>query len=330
MADWTQHARECLREGPAALITILATEGSAPRGPGARMVVTKSGLKGTIGGGALEYQAMAQARAILALDPGSWRVQDYPLGPLLGQCCGGRVRLLVEHLAEVPDRKGRFEVTLSERVERRPLPDEGSVIASEAKQSSAAPSPAGLLRRLAPRNDGSTSGNHAPVAIAARGPLPSAGSRFIEPVETDSLPVLLFGAGHVGRAIVARADGLPLAIAWYDSRAEMAEIPGAVFAEEEAMAVQAAQAPDDSAVVIMTHDHALDYRLTAAALSSRARLVGLIGSKTKRARFLSRLAADGIDAERLTCPVGLPGISGREPETIAIAVLAQLLMLRSP
>jgi xanthine dehydrogenase accessory factor len=95
------------------------------------------------------------------------------------------------------------------------------------------------------------------------------------------------------------------------------------------MIAHAAGGPDGSAVVVLTHDHGLDYRLTAAALGSRARFVGLIGSKTKRARFLSRLAADGIDGAGLTCPIGLPGIGGREPEAIAIATLAQLLMLRN-
>ena len=293
MADWTREAREALRQGPAALVTILATEGSSPRGPGARMVVTETGLAGSIGGGRLEHQSVAQARSILALPPGSWRVQDYPLGPLLGQCCGGRVRLLVEHLERVPDGGGPFEVTLSERVERRRLHGE------------------------------------VPKAIAARGPLPTAGARFLEPVESDSLPIHLFGAGHVGRAIVARAAGLPLHIAWYDSRAEMAETAGVVLADADEMAAGAASAPEDSAVVIMTHDHGIDYRLTAAALGGRARFVGLIGSQTKRARFLSRLAADGVDSARLTCPVGLPGISGREPEVIAIATLAQLLLLRN-
>src|SRR5687768_14560543 len=98
MAEWVRQAREALDQGPAALITILATEGSAPRRAGARMSGTETGLAGTIGGGRLEHQATAQARAILALEPGSWRVQDYPLGPLLGQCCGGKVRLLVERL----------------------------------------------------------------------------------------------------------------------------------------------------------------------------------------------------------------------------------------
>jgi xanthine dehydrogenase accessory factor len=109
----------------------------------------------------------------------------------------------------------------------------------------------------------------------------------------------------------------------------MAETPGVVLVDEAEMAAAAAEAPEGSAVLILTHDHGLDYRLVAAALGGRARFVGLIGSKTKRARFLSRLAADGIDAARLTCPIGLPGIGGREPEVIAIATLAQLLMLRN-
>jgi xanthine dehydrogenase accessory factor len=139
----------------------------------------------------------------------------------------------------------------------------------------------------------------------------------------------MFGAGHVGRAIAARAAGLPLHFAWYDSRPEAAETPGVVLADEAAMIACAAGAGEGAAVVILTHDHALDYHLTAAALGSRARFVGLIGSRTKRARFLSRLAADGVDAARLTCPIGLPGISGKEPEVIAIATLAQLLALRS-
>jgi xanthine dehydrogenase accessory factor len=309
MADWISEAREALERGPAALVTILATEGSAPRRPGARMVVTETGLAGTIGGGALEHQSVAQARAILSLAPGSWRVQDYPLGPLLGQCCGGRVRLLVEHLEKVPDGDGPFEVTLSDRVERSLFPGEGR-------------GPVNGIARLDPGLRRGT--------IEARGPLPVAGAHFLEPVETDSLPVQLFGAGHVGRAIAARASGLPLDIAWYDSRAEAAEAPGVMLADEAGMVACAGHAPEGGAVVVVTHDHALDYRLTAAALDSRARFVGLIGSRTKRARFLSRLAADGVDGARLTCPIGLPGISGREPEVIAIATLAQLLMLERP
>ena len=290
MADWTRQAREALQQGPAALVTILATEGSAPRGPGTRMVVTDSGLAGTIGGGALEHQATDQARAILSLPPGSWRVQDYPLGPLLGQCCGGRVRLLVERLGELTEGDGPYEVQLGETLSR-------------------------------------TVATGRPVQLSARGPKPEAGDSLVEPADGDRLPVLMFGAGHVGKAIAMRAQGLPLHLGWYDSRPEAAETPGVVLADEEAMTECAGSADGDTAVVILTHDHGLDYRLTAAALASPARYVGLIGSETKRARFLSRLEKDGIDHGRLTCPIGLPGPKGKEPETIAIATLAQLLML---
>ena len=306
MRDWTSLAREALREGPAALVTVLATEGSAPRGPGTRMVVTEAGLKGTIGGGRLEFQATEQARAILAHAPGSWRVQDYPLGPLLGQCCGGRVRLLVERLENVPDGEGPFEVTLSDRVERELFPGEsrGPVADSDLDPG---------FRR---------------GTIGARGTLPGSGARFVEPDDADRLPVLMFGAGHVGRAIARKAEGLPLHLAWFDPRPDAAETPGVALASEEQMAACAAEAPSEAAVVILTHDHGLDYRLTAAALASPARYVGLIGSQTKRARFLSRLDKDGIDSSRLTCPIGTPGVIGKEPEVIAIATLAQLLTFR--
>jgi len=308
MADWTAHARAALEQGPAALVTILATEGSAPRGPGTRMVVTQTGLAGTIGGGALEHQAMAQARAILALEPGSWRVQDYPLGPLLGQCCGGRVRLLVEHLAAAPEGDGPFEVTLSARLQRIPLPGEG-----RGRE---------LTERLDP---GLRRG-----AISARGTLPESGTRFIEPADTARRPLLMFGAGHVGRAIAAKAEGLPLHLAWFDTRPEAAETPGVALGSEDELVATAAAAPADAAILILTHDHALDYRLTAAALGGSAAFVGLIGSQTKRARFLSRLAKDGVDPTRLTCPIGLPGVDGKEPDVIAIAALAQLLSLGRP
>jgi len=294
--SWQQAARAALGREPVALISVLAAEGSAPRGPGARMVVTASTLAGTIGGGKLEYQAVEQARAILAHPAGAWRVQDWPLGPLLGQCCGGRVRILVEHL----DDAGWFDTpslaTLTPaRVERRPL--------------GRAPAP----------------------TMPARGPLPTPGTSFAEPDDGPRLPVLLFGAGHVGRAIAGRLPGLPLNLGWYDSRPDH-DAPGVVIAPEDDLIACAASASAEGAVLILTHDHHLDYRLTAAALRSPARFVGLIGSATKRARFLSRLRAEGVDTARLTCPIGLPGITGpgetrKQPDVIAIAVLAQLLSL---
>jgi xanthine dehydrogenase accessory factor len=313
MAEWTEAARVALAQGPVALVTILATEGSAPRGAGARMVVTAEALHGTIGGGALEWRVTEQARAILALPPRSWRVQDYPLGPLLGQCCGGRVRVLVERLD--PDFRwidsfdsgdeiiARLE---TDAITRTCLPGEGRGPVSGRSQLSP-----GLHRG----------------SIGVRGPLPEAGTQFLEPIETPGTPLILFGAGHVGRAIADRIPGLPLHLAWFDSREEAADYPGVMQAEEEAMVDCARAAPTDAAILIVTHDHALDYRLTAAALSGNARYVGLIGSTTKRARFLSRLSNEAIDASRLTCPIGLPGVTGKEPAVIAIAALAQILSL---
>ena len=312
MADWPEAARIALAQGPAALVTILATEGSAPRGAGARMVVTPETLHGTIGGGTLEYRVTEQARAILALPPGSWRVQDYPLGPLLGQCCGGRVRLLVERLGpdagDWLDALGRGDEVVAKlgaaAIQRSLIHDAG--------------------RRGIDRNDPTPLRRD---SLVARGPLPEAGIEFVEPVETIGSPVILLGAGHVGRAIADRAPGLPLRVAWFDSRTAMAEYPGVMLAEEGAMIECARTAPSDAAILIVTHDHAFDYRLTAAALSGQARYVGLIGSATKRARFLSRLAADGVESARLVCPIGLPAIAGKEPAVIAIAVLAQILSL---
>jgi xanthine dehydrogenase accessory factor len=295
VADWIGDAGAALAAGPAALVTILATEGSAPRGAGTRMVVTPDALHGTIGGGALEWRVTEQAQAILARPEGAWRVQDYPLGPLLGQCCGGRVRLLVERLETSPGwlaaGDGAMVATLhADRVER--------TLGAGAEPAS------------------------------ARGPLPSVGARFLEMDDRPRRRVLLFGAGHVGRAIARLMPGLPLTLGWFDSRAETAALPGVVREDEDALIVCAAAARADDAVIVLTHDHGLDYRLTAAALGSPARFVGLIGSATKRARFTARLAAEGIDSARLTCPIGAEGIAGKEPAVIAIAAVAQLLALR--
>ncbi|WDF73124.1 xanthine dehydrogenase accessory protein XdhC [Novosphingobium sp. KACC 22771] len=288
---WQELARAALGCEPVALVTVLATEGSAPRGPGARMAITAGEMAGTIGGGRLEHQLVAQARAILAHPAGSWRVQDYPLGPLLGQCCGGRVRVMVERLADAAWFDAPTLTTLREGgVERRAL------------------------------------GDRSAMAIPARGPLPAPGFAFAEPQDCKRLPLMLFGAGHVGRAIARRMGGLPLSLGWYDCRPDY-DAPGVVIAPEDELVECAASARGDHAVLILTHDHGLDYRLVAAALRSRARFVGLIGSATKRARFLARLRAEGVDASRLTCPIGIPGITGKEPDTIAIAVLAQLLSL---
>ena len=291
---------------PVAMVSVLATEGSAPRGAGTRMLVTREATHGTIGGGRLEWMATGQAREILSQSPGSWRVQDYPLGPLLGQCCGGRVRLLVEHVD--PARLGWLADA-----------DRGGVLVTRLGD--------GGLERVVVTD--------APVVpLPARGDRPGPGAVLAEALADDACPLWLFGAGHVGQAIAAHAARLPLRLAWFDTRADFAEHPGVTVVDAEAIADCVAEAPADAAIVILTHDHGLDYRLTLAALRRPpVAFVGLIGSATKRARFRGRLARDGIDAAglaRLTCPIGTPGITGKAPDVIAIAVLAQLLQLSLP
>lgn len=303
MIDWLETLREVPAREPAAMISVLATEGSAPRGPGTRMLVTASAEHGTIGGGALEYRVIEQARAILALAPGSWRVQDYPLGPLLGQCCGGRVRLLIEHID--PQTLGWL-----------PLAAEGRVLVSQLKPSS-------IDRHV---EEGPA------MALSARGDRPREGSRLAESIGVHRRPLYLFGAGHVGQAVARHATGLPFRLAWFDTRPVFETIDGVAVVPEASIEQCIAEAPEDAAIVILSHDHALDYRLTLAALSrAPVAFTGLIGSATKRARFLSRLERDGIADSaraRLTCPIGIQGIAGKEPDVIAIALLAQLLQLR--
>jgi xanthine dehydrogenase accessory factor len=306
VTDWLTKLPELAASEPVAMVSVLASEGSAPRGAGTRMLVTATGQSGTIGGGNLEYQAAQQARSILALPAGSWRVQDYPLGPLLGQCCGGRVRLLVEHVD--PAALGWLAQAASARILITQL------------------HPARIERQVCERA--------ALTALPARGDLPAPGAEFAEVIAVRRRPLYLFGAGHVGQAVARHAANLPFQLAWFDTRPELEALPGVTIVDEPAITQCIAEAPEEAAVLILTHDHGLDYALTSAALA-RARLayIGLIGSATKRARFVARWRHEGVsDAAlaRLTCPIGIAGIVGKEPDVIAVAALAQLLQLGAP
>lgn len=149
-------------------------------------------------------------------------------------------------------------------------------------------------------------------------------------------PVALFGGGHVGHALVRVLADLPLQVTWVDSRDEIfpADLPTHVRCEHsDPVQAALAQLAPDSRVLIMSFSHAEDLDIVAACLL-RQRLradlpyVGLIGSRTKWATFCHRLAARGFTAQELahvTCPIGVAGIAGKEPEVIAVAVAAQIL-----
>ncbi len=258
-AAWLDQARL------ATLVEVASARGSIPRGPGTRMLVGATEIIGTIGGGRLEFEAIAHARSLLADDGAASHCIDYPLGPRLGQCCGGAVTL-------------RFERLSARHLEDWPPPE----------------------------------------------------PRF---------HLQLYGAGHVGRAIAQLLAALEVSVDWIDERE--AEFPARLAGRDDwpphirklavdAVEAEVALAPPGAFYLVLTHQHALDQRIAEAILRrGDFGFFGLIGSRTKHRKFLHRLAERGVGQavlSRMTCPIGLPGIDGKEPEVIAVSAVAQLLM----
>jgi xanthine dehydrogenase accessory factor len=259
-----------LAAGPAVLVSVRQTQGSVPREAGTWMAVLAGRVLGTIGGGRLEFDAIALARAALA--GGALDAQRrFALGPSLGQCCGGVVHLGFERVQ------------------------------------------------------------------------PAGAAALIERLQTEQaarrMPVALFGGGHVGQAIVRALAPLPVHVHWIDSRDEVfpEPLPPQVQAEHSAPVEAAVRdLVPASRVLVMSFSHAEDLEVVAACLKRlRERddlpFVGLIGSRTKWATFRHRLEARGftaVELGRITCPIGVPGVTGKEPEVIAAAVAAQLMQQR--
>ena len=252
-----------LQTSAACLVRVERIQGSAPRDTGAWMAVFADAVLGTLGGGHVEWQALAEARRRLAGAPGD-PVLRYALGPSLGQCCGGVMWL-------------RFECVGAQDAPR-------------------------LLRELAP----------------------------------ERMPVALFGGGHVGQALERVLAPLPCALTWVDSRdgvfpSDVAE--GVVCEHSDPVQAAVPGLAPQSRVLIMSFSHAEDLDVLAACLKrQRAHgdlpYIGMIGSHTKLATFRHRLQARGFTPDELahvTCPIGVPGIAGKEPAVIAVAVAAQLL-----
>jgi xanthine dehydrogenase accessory factor len=268
---WFSELTLKLAQMPAIWITVQQAQGSVPRGEGTVMAVFEDEFLGTIGGGHLEFEAIADARRYLqgsAIGQVLPLEKRFALGPSLGQCCGGALVLKFER------------VTISDEHRLQ------AVLAAQA------------LKRFQ--------------------------------------PVALFGGGHVGKALVKVLAPLPFHVRWVDSRDEI--FPSDVAPQvvcEHSNPVHAA-VPDlvpNSRVLIMSFSHAEDLDVVAACLQRQREqkdlpYIGLIGSATKWATFKRRLAERGFsdaELEQVTCPIGVPGIEGKEPEVIAVAVAAQLL-----
>ncbi len=249
---WQQALARLHGEGAGfVLVTLLETRGSSPRDDDAKMVISADAVHDSIGGGTLEHRCIAMARAMLGDARAIKRIEEFSLGPDLDQCCGGRVRVLLECF---------------------------------------------------PGND---------------------------------FNVQLYGAGHVGRALVSILGELDCRVRWIDPRAEAfpQDIPGNVEAVvSEQVFVQVEAGPADAWHLVMTHSHPLDLEICEAVLSRRdCGYLGLIGSRSKAVRFRKRLAEKGFgDAElaRLHCPIGLSGLDGKAPMQIAVSVAADLMLRR--
>ena len=312
---WRRIRQSLEKQRRAALISVIRVDGSAPREVGARMVVEQgAGFFGTIGGGRLEYETLAVAEAALAAETPAASVRVWPLGPNLGQCCGGSVTTLIE----------TFEASDLGSVGELAAAEEAGVFFTVSRMTAQG--------RIAREIREADLGGAEVAAEVTKGPIEQ---RFVERFGEARKTVLLFGAGHVGRAVVLALSQLPFSVRWIDTRED--QFPDYVPANVITIRTDAPEreldaAPCGAFAVIMTHSHPLDYSIAAAALRrSDMGFVGLIGSATKRARFAGQAQKLGISEQqmaRLVCPIGLPGIRDKEPGIIAAGVAAQLLIER--
>lgn len=229
-------------------ITITNTQGSTPRENGAVMWVGEDQILGSIGGGALEHDAILKARDMMQNGQSSASTKT-ALGPEIGQCCGGQVELA-------------FEVS--------------------------------------------------------------------DPPHPNIEPIAIFGAGHVGAKLASLARSIPYAVSLYDPRASIPLDEPAPYEHIERPEIKIPTLATGSHVLILTHDHALDFRLAEAALlRDDLGFIGMIGSQSKAARFRSQFRALGTRLDRLHSPIAKSS-SDKRPAAIALAILAELMETSNP
>ena len=314
MRPWLTPLSEALARGEAAMLVHVAElKGSGPREVGAQMLVTETGFSGTIGGGELEHTAMLKARELL--QQGRAGLARYALGPELNQCCGGAVTLAFEPFAAA-DR------------------------AWVKKLIAAGEDPAPVFRTLRIDSAGNLQRDWRSIESKARGSdytATLAAGRLVvrERINAPGQALYLFGAGHIGRALAPALQPLGYAITWIDGRAGQFPDPPPVGVKCLALAMPELavdEAPSDTIFLVMTHSHPLDEAICEAVLRrGDFAYLGLIGSATKRARFVRRLSEAGIPREKLAhlvCPIGLTTIKSKEPAAIAASVAADLLIRR--
>jgi xanthine dehydrogenase accessory factor len=310
LQDWPHAAAQAVRRDGAVMRVVVANvKGSAPRNVGTAMLVERSRILGTIGGGHLEWVAIEAARTLLD-DPDAVpaQVEELVLGPQLAQCCGGVVDLWIE-------RYTRSDLAFLAAIERASR-DASAIVTMTLAE--------GRLERRLLRG-----GERRPRLIRTADSL-----TWQEPAATHLPDVWIYGAGHVGQTLVRILAELPLSVTWIDSRDALLphDVPDSIrILRATDPRTTLADAPAGTCFVVMTHSHPLDFDLCRGILArGDQRWVGVIGSQSKGARFRSRLARDGMAQDvigRLVCPIGIAGVQSKEPGAIAVAVAAQLLSI---
>jgi xanthine dehydrogenase accessory factor len=309
-AEWLPGLIELLRHQRAVVRVVVAeTRGSTPREAGACMLIGESLVVGTIGGGRLEWEAIAAARELLTDPRATAQVCTSVLGTDLGQCCGGVVSTWLDRFTYADLELVR---AAAEAAARGP-----AMLVSTLKDGH-------VQRRLLSGADRGESGPRAPSLSREE-----ASDQLIlrEPLDRQFPAVWLYGGGHVGQALARMLRELPLRLTWIDSRPELRATAG--MRHEPDPVASVSEAPIGAYFLVMTHSHPLDFRLCQEVLQrDDFAWLGLIGSKSKSARFRSRLRREGLDGDavaRLICPIGIEGVRGKWPAVIALAVAAQVL-----
>ena len=277
---------------PAIWVCVSDSKGSVPRERGAMMIVTSLQTIGTIGGGHLELKSIEVAREMLALKSETATLRHFPLGPALGQCCGGAVDVALMPVHE-SDRAVLLQLKMIEH-------HGGRFVVERALDS---------------------------------------GAQLALPLDFEPWSIWVFGAGHVGQAIVQVLATLACQVQWIDGRDAMFPEylpPNVRVVENDDPAGKVRAIPANADVLVLTHSHALDLDICLELIKrDDLAYIGLIGSKTKAATFKKRFELRGYSGAaiaRINCPIGRPllsaGLDNKHPGVIAVAVAVDLIERR--
>ncbi len=324
MNEWIEELSDLTAANEAVvMITIAGIRGSAPREVGARMLVTANECIGTIGGGQLEHQCTRLAVDMLSGSE-STSLRTFPLGTAMGQCCGGVVDVLFEPMVDgLPEWLRDLHALHGQR-------EKAAYVTHVGQSERAVITPEHVYaanRQQIPK----AVSDRAIALINERGEGERIDDWFVDTIVGTDFNIAVFGAGHVGTAVIGALSQLDCNIRWIDSRRNIfRSTPGNVRSiESTEPALEVSAMPPGSCYLVMTHSHAIDFDICDRILRrGDAEYCGLIGSRSKRRRFEKRYLQQGMPQavfDALTCPIGVDGINGKKPAEIAVAAAAEVL-----